>query len=450
MLYFKELKKVCLSAAYFLFLLLLIFGWYKNFYGVTVQEIAGSESSPDSPNTSMPFSPQSASILQKPDPKSASYAAKNEVPENDTVPNYESSEKIICGGTDQLLLEYGNNSYATYPFGYYKEVTLSDDEQKRILRILCEITGLTKDELSNLPDNYFPAINGDIVHITGDVSADKNKTFTIDAADGDTQNDPGFISHVSYERFKELMDEVEGIVGEGSNYSMEMLLTYYGQTEMNYDEALTEYNKTIYEDKVSTAFARLFCDFTGLSLGLYPVFVAASFWLTDRKNKISALIDSRQASTVRIIVMRFLAMVTAIMLPVILLSFESLIPLLRYSSRTGIAIDVFAFLKYILWWLLPTAAVVLSFGTFVTILTATPAAVILQIVWWFIDSGVTGLSGDTDLFTLMLRHNTLNGSELIQQNLTMICLNRGLLLTLSFLCIFLSCMVYDRKRKGKI
>lgn len=37
---------------------------------------------------------------------------------------------------------------------------------------------------------------------------------------------------------------------------------------MNYEEALEEYNQTINKDKVTGGFARLFCDYMGLELGL--------------------------------------------------------------------------------------------------------------------------------------------------------------------------------------
>ena len=56
------------------------------------------------------------------------------------------------------------------------------------------------------------------------------------------------------------MKKAESIIGAGSNYSMENLLQYYGLAEMTYEEAMNEYEKTIYDDKVSAAFARLFCD----------------------------------------------------------------------------------------------------------------------------------------------------------------------------------------------
>lgn len=441
MLFIKELKKICFSFIYVLFIALLLASWHENFYGVTEKEISASKRNDHSVYTQI----TGGSILEKPAENAESYGTKKkEVP-----------EKIMCGGTDKLIMEYLENSYATYPFNYYKEVVLNDNEQNKILSIICEITGLTEEQINNLPSDYFPAINGNIIHMGDGTSQNADGNFTFEIGESDTIKDTAddtkhFVAQVSYERFKELTTEVENIVGKGSSYSMERLLEYYGQVEMTYDEAIEEYEKTIYEDKVSTAFARLFCDYITRSLGLYPAFVAVIFWLKDRRNRMNELIDYKCIGTIKFILVRFLAMLSAIMLPVILLSFESLIPLIEYSGDTGIAIDIFAFIKYIVWWLLPTAMIVTALGMFLTILTSTPLAILIQFIWWFVDSSITGLSGDTNIYTLMIRHNTLSGSELIHQNFILICLNRGLLIVVSLIMICLCIIIYNKKRGGKL
>lgn len=162
------------------------------------------------------------------------------------------------------------------------------------------------------------------------------------------------------------------------------------------------------------------------------------------------LIDCKQIGTAKLVTIRFLAMLAAVMLPVFVLSFESLIPLIEFSADTGIGIDVFAFLKYIVWWLLPTAMIVVSLGMFLTILTSTPIAILVQFVWWFVDTSMTALSGDTKIFTLMIRHNLLRGSEIIDQDFVLICLNRGVLMILSLILVCLSIAVYKKKRGGKL
>lgn len=441
MLFIKELKKICFSFVYVLFIALLLFSWHENFYGVTTKEISGSQGNDVSISSQL----TGGSILEKPKKEAESYGMKNkEVP-----------EKIMCGGTDKLIMEYLANSYATYPFGYYKEVVLNENEQKEILDIIKEITGLNEQQINHLPDDYFPAVNGNIIHFGSNGTQSENGAFTFEMGNEEqptenTDYTKHFVAQVSYEEFQELMKKVESIIGKGSAYSMENLLQYYGLSEMTYEEAMNEYEKTIYDDKVSTAFARLFCDYMTRSLGLYPVFLVAIFWLKDRRNRTNELIDCKQVGTAKLITVRFLAMLVAVMIPIFALSLESLIPLIEFSADTGIAIDMFAFLKYIIWWLLPTAMIVTSLGMFLTILTSTPIAILIQFAWWFIDTSMTALSGDTKIFTLMIRHNLLRGSELISQDFILICLNRGLLVVLSLLLIGLSIAIYNKKRGGKL
>lgn len=438
-MFLKEMKKTVCSVVYLLFLALMIYNWYENFYGVTEKEIRKAYESDSSVYSTV----TGGAILAEPDPETGSYGTKSE----------ENPEKIMCGGTDKLIIEYLNNSYATYPVSYYKEVILDEEEQEEILKIIQEITGLNEEQISNLPDDYFPRVNGNIIHMESE--AETETDITADIGDADVAAEAKdytkhFISQVTYDRFKELMAEASDIIGPGSNYTRDNLLLYYGQVEMDYEEAVDEYHTTIYDDKVTIAFARLFCDYLTRTLGLYPVFLAVAMWMRDRRCRMQELIDVKTIGTARLIIVRYLALLAAVLIPVFLLSLESLVPLVEFSVETGIEIDLFAFAKYILWWLLPTSMIVLALGMFLTILTRTPVAVIVQLVWWFMDSSFTELSGDTGLFTLMIRHNLLNGSELIRQDLGIIWMNRGIMAGVAVLLVLLSIVIYDMKRGGKL
>ena len=438
-MFLKEMKKTVCSVVYLLFLALMIYNWYENFYGVTEKEIRKAYESDSSVYSTV----KGGAILAEPDPETGSYGTKSE----------ENPEKIMCGGTDKLIIEYLNNSYATYPVSYYKEVILDEEEQEKILEIIQEITGLNEEQISNLPDDYFPRVNGNIIHMESgaetemDIAADIGEADVAAEAKDYTKH---FISQVTYDRFKELMAEASDIIGPGSNYTRDNLLLYYGQVEMDYEEAVDEYHTTIYDDKVTIAFARLFCDYLSRTLGLYPVFLAVAMWMRDRRCRMQELINVKAIGTAKLIIVRYLALLAAVLIPVFLLSLESLVPLVEFSVETGIEIDLFAFAKYILWWLLPTSMIVLALGMFLTILTRTPVAVIVQLVWWFMDSSFTELSGDTGLFTLMIRHNLLNGSELIRQDLGIIWMNRGIMAGVAVLLVLLSIVIYDMKRGGKL
>ena len=439
-LYLKECKKIATSIIYYLFVALLVVSWYQNFFGVTKEEIdwANGGTAPD-----YTFD---RPLLAEPTTQDDSYGNKA----------VEDPEKIMTGATDALLSEYEGNSYAAYPLGYYKAVSLNDLQQARVLKILCEITGLTPEQLENLPDGYFPAANGTIIHFNSADTEQSGNGFSITMSDDTDQPDKNdytktFIPQVSYDRFKELMAEMVTMIGEnGSKYSMDMMISYYGLTEMTYDDAMADYQQTVEKDEVTGGFARLFCDYMGQVLGLYPIFLIAAIWLKDKRSKMDELIYSRKVSSSKLVTVRYLASVTMLLLPVILLSFESLIPLIGFTVDKGLSVDCFAFIKYILWWILPTVMIVTVIGTLLTLLTDAPIAILLQFAWWLVDRGTTGLTGDTGLFTLMIRHNTLRGYEITQQSFGIIWVNRICLTVVSIVLIACSIWTLDKKRKGKI
>lgn len=439
-LYLKECKKITASIIFYLFIAILIFSWFQNFRGVTQTEINWANGiEPADIGFERP-------LLSKPSEKDNYFGSKV---------SEDNPEAIMTGVTRALLSEYEANSYATYPLGYYKAITLSGDEQKQVLGILCEITGLTEEELKNLPDDYFPAVTGAIISFDA-MNVDKDGNLNMEMGSGtDTKSEDNkyahFVSQVTYEHFKELMRKMEAIIGEkGSQYSPEMMITYFGMSEMTYEEALEEYNQTINQDKVTGGFARLFCDYMGLALGLYPVFLVVIIWMKDRMSNATELIYSRKVSSTKLVLSRYLAGITMVLIPVLLLSLESLVPLMSFGAKNGIQIDCFAYIKYIVWWLLPEVMVVCAIGMFFTLLTDSPIAIVLQFLWWMVDKGATGLSGDTKLTTLMIRHNTLRGYETIREDLQIICMNRLLMAGIGILFVILSIWVLTSKRKGKI
>ena len=448
-LYIKECKKIASSILYYLFLAILIFNWFQNFRGVTQTEINRANGIA---SAAIDFE---RPLLEKPSEEDNYFGSK--VSEEDT-------EAIMTGVTRTLLSEYEDNSYATYPLGYYKAITLSNSKQKQVLEILCEITGLTEAELKNLPDDYFPAVTGTMISFEAmNVDKDGNLNINMEMGGGaDTKSEDNknknkykykythFVSQVTYEHFKELMQEMEDIIGEkGSQYSPKMMITYFGMSEMTYEEALEEYHQTINQDKVTGGFARLFCDYMGLELGLYPIFLVVMIWMKDRMSNATELIYSRKVSSAKLVISRYAASITMVLFPILLLSFESFVPLIAFGAENGISIDYFAYIKYILWWLLPEVMVVCAIGIFFTLLTNSPIAIAVQFLWWMVDKGTTGLSGDTKLTTLMIRHNTLRGCEIIQEDLQMICMNRLLMAGIGILFVILSIWILMLKRNGK-
>lgn len=443
-LYLQECRRIATSFVYFLFIAVLLFSWWGKFRGVTKQEM--DRTNGNTSETGCFDRP----LLAEPKEDDDYFGTKT---------SEDNPEEIMTGVTKALLMEYKNNIYATYPFPArnYKAVSLDSKKQAHVLEILCEITGLTEEELNNLPTDYFPAVTGTIISFDS-AGFDENDQYIIPgrknkATSNNEEMDKTkkFISQVTYKRFKELMHEMETIIGEeGSHYQEEMMITYFGLSEMSYEEAYAEYEQTIKDDKVTGGFARLFCDYMGLSLGLAPIFIIVYMWLKDRLNNMTELLYIRKVSSLKLVLTRYLAGITMILIPVILLSFESLMPLIAFGRERGLSIDAFAYIKYILWWLLPTIMIVSAIGVFFTLLTDSLLPILLQFLWWIIDRGATGLSGDTKMFTLMIRHNTLRGYELIKDSFHVICINRLLMVGISILLVILSVWILQQKRKGKI
>lgn len=440
-LYFRECRRIAASFEYLLFVAVLVFSWWGKFQGVTKAEIDWTNGKPPA------YMSFDRPLLAEPSKEDAYFGSKA---------SEDNPEELMTGVTRALLMEYNNNIYATYPFGNYKAITLSNNEQARVLDILCEITGLTGEQLENLPEDYFPAVTGTMIS-TSQMHVDKDENMVLQGSypsndSSDEKHQTGrFVSQVSYEHFSELMREMESIIGEkGSRYSKEMMVTYFGLSEMTYEEAYAEYEQTIKEDKITGGFARLFCDYVGLSLGLYPIFVIVIIWLKDRLHNMTELLYIRKVSSSKFVWTRYLAGITMTLIPVILLSFESLLPLLSFGRAHGSSIDCLAYIKYILWWLLPTVMIVCATGTCFTLLTDTPIAILLQFLWWILAKGSTGLSGDTKITTLMIRHNTLRGYGQIRDDFYTICMNRLLMAGISILLVILSVWVLQQKRKGRI
>lgn len=159
-------------------------------------------------------------IARKPEPGQEEYGYK---PDHDP-------ELIMKSTLGELTEEYCRENYTTYPIGFYKSVTLSEEEDRRIAGILKETAGIDGREAAG--------------KVMEDWYARQQETGALDSADGgaDTESieriyrEPLKVEPVeglTYERFGELMDEADDILGGGSNYSKEyrensarVLMTY--------------------------------------------------------------------------------------------------------------------------------------------------------------------------------------------------------------------------------
>lgn len=397
-LFLLECKKILKSYIYFAFI------------GVMVLFYAAQMGTPDMEAVKKYSSPPEKTDV------TAYYTKYNKYPYG--VKKAEVSLNTVPQMIKKLYNEFKVNEYMTYPMGFLKNVKLNETKQKEVEKILVEISGESISKLDVINNaNYM------------------NPSFPIN-------------SSLTIERFKEVMWQLDNLLGGGSSYSKKSM-EKASTVPVTFEEAVQNYEFLLKKDKITGGYARLFCDYTGIVLAIFPIFVVVSAVMKDKRSKMEELIFCRRISSVKLIFTRYSAMVFMMILPVVIMSFVPLIAFMRYSSQ-NIVIDNLAFVKYILWWLLPTLMFVTALGVAVTTITNNPIAIALQLFLWFINLANTELTGDYPIWTLIIRHNDSEMGSLVMKHADAITMNRIVILIASFLLIAFTSYIYGQKRRGKL
>jgi ABC-2 type transport system permease protein len=133
---------------------------------------------------------------------------------------YEDNKELIVA----LFDEYISASYTAYPLGFYKNVKPGDEEQGEMAQILSELSGIPLDEFKLATLNNESG-NPEILQISVD-------------------------SRLVIERFYELMDQADKLIGGGSKYS-DTYLIEFGKVQKTYEDAMLDYNLIVGEDKIT-------------------------------------------------------------------------------------------------------------------------------------------------------------------------------------------------------
>ena len=406
------------------------------------------------------------------DPASVFYIASNEdyAEERSSVPDETMEHAMMTGATKLLIYNYRDNRYPYYPFGYVKKKTLSAKEQTVILQYLMELTGLSEQAVAGTTDGAGQTNIGDIpisgsafILEPGKGGRNENGQFSIepddwqyvpgDGAPAETppQSSDSFEIQVPFERFKEIMEEVDRLIGRNSYFSWSMLKLYYFGNDME-DAPITErQHREFYEDdRVTGAFARYYCDNISLRLLFLPAFIIVDLMLRDKRRNMRGLIYPRTISSAKLICTRYAAAVCMTMLPILILPVKSLAVLMRYCGSIGVPADALAFIKYTFAWILPTVLLIMAISLFVTALLENYTAILLAGLIWLIGKpSVDKLAGGNyGLFDLIIRHNTLKGYGRMMENIQMLALNRITISVAALALVGLSILMYSMKRKG--
>ena len=321
---------------------------------------------------------------------------------------------IMPAAFNSLYNEFTVNEYIAYPIGFYKNVKLNETDKEKMAEIISTLSGVPVNDLMTSANSIEVTLSDDI----------------------------------SYEEFKECMKQADDLIGGGSNYSENNLLNY-SYVAITYEEAVTNYNLIVNEDKFTGAYARLFCDYIGIILSILPVFIAVAICLKDKRAKMNDLIYVRKNSSFKLILSRYFAVVISVMLPTVILAYISNSTV--WGQYSGIALDYLAPLKYALGWLMPSVMIAAAIGMFFTELTGTPIAIAIQGLWWFIDlnAGIGRLRGVHTLFELTPRHNSLGNTQIFLDEFHTLVTNRLIIAGAALLLVAVTVIKYEQKRRGK-
>lgn len=403
-LFFKECKKVIFSLTFVMYVAV-VFAMYSSQYGGDMEPLVQPREGMNDYGT-----------------------VAKEVP-----------EILMPKAIEGLVNEYLSGSFTAYPIGFYKNVKLNEKKSRELCDVIYELSGITKEQLDSF-DDY---VEG------GGMTAvpDGNGGFSM------IINEPvlpeiKIPDDLSYERFRELMRQADKIIGGGSNYSEDYIIGHFSRIPMTYEDALDEYNAVIYEEKISPAYARLFCDYSCIDLAIMPVFVAAALAGKDSKSRIEQLIYSRKISSARLVLTRFAALIAVMLVPVIFTVIHAQISLCQMYK--GYEIDMLAFAKYSAMWLLPNVLLASAVGMLLTEIFSPIIAIFVQGAWWFggIFASAGGLTGSITSFVLVPRHNSLYKADLFAETFRQFTFNRIFYTVLALVLLAVTVIVYEIKRRG--
>lgn len=402
MLFCKECKKVIFSLTFVLYVVTVVAMYVTQFYN-------------------------DRASVEAPRPESGDYGTTLR----------ESPELIMPAAVESLLGDYLSGSYPAYPIMFYKDVKLKENKRLEMRAILEELTGLSGEEIDGfndfweegfysegLDENGYPILNFQEMVLP---------EYTLPES-------------LTYERFCELMDRADKLIGGGSSYSVKTLANYFGRAPMTYEEALEEYQALVQPQELGSAYLRLHCDYMGIVLAVMPVFVAAALWQQDKRARMQALIYTRKSSALRIVGTRYLALVCCMAVPVLLTLLYTIFMVNGMYPQMHIAWG--GGLGMALLWLFADILAVSAVGALLTELLSPILAIFLQCVWWFLSLNATALTGNVKKFSLQIRHNSLKKIVLWQSQWDNFVCNRLLLIALAALCLALTIWLYERKRKG--
>ena len=158
------------------------------------------------------------------------------------------------------------------------------------------------------------------------------------------------------------------------------------------------------------------------------------------------LVYSRRISSAKLMLIRYLAMVICMLIPVLLTFIHAILGVSALYPEKDICFGKAAGLTLI--WLLPEIMIVSGIGALISELLSPFLAVFIQGIWWYASLEKNELTGSITKYTLLIRHNTLGQPAIFELQFNNFIQNRIGYMLLSLFSAGLLIFVYDKVRRG--
>lgn len=255
-----------------------------------------------------------------------------------------------------------------------------------------------------------------------------------------------FIPEVTFSDMEKMINRFDKEMGGGTVFSEKYRDMMYSRNK-TYDEAIDDFNEIITKDKLTNAAGRLFADYMGITAGFFPVFLAAFIMSRDKRSKSWEVINSKNVSSAAYLWAKVGSVIILVSTVYLILSIHPTIVYYKLSNNFGYDIELFAFFKYTIIWVIPTVIFVCSLSVLISVVTGKGIiSLVGQFVLWLITIGQ--LSGAYGLNAFVIRFNQFGGYDQYLEWKSQITLNRVFYIILSFVIIYVTTLVFEYKRAG--
>ena len=196
-------------------------------------------------------------------------------------------------------------------------------------------------------------------------------------------------------------------------------------------------------DRFSGAHARLFASRVGGALAVLSAFPAAALFWHDRRG-CRAAVCARSVSSWKLVFCRYAALTAAMALPVAVMALTlTCVAAMDYGPAN---VDMLAYGKYALFWILPTIALSTAVGLLPAALTGLPLGPLLALLW-----GWRARSAPAFAYAALFapRHEALGETTRFLENVGALARGRVAAALLGLALCALAALAVEWKRRGR-